>query len=159
MIQVLNVSKTFPGVKALDNLSCSIKKGSIYGLIGSNGSGKSTLLRLLSGIYKPDCGIIKIDEQPVFENTYNKGRAFFLSDEPYVLPNYSIKDMARYYKIFYPNWSDERFNELCNIFKLPIKGLLRIFQKECKNKPPSFLACQQCPTTISLTKHLMGLTP
>ena len=77
MIQVLSVSKAFPGVKALDNLSCSIKKGSIYGLIGSNGSGKSTLLRLLSGIYKPDCGVIKIADQPVFENIYNKGRTFF----------------------------------------------------------------------------------
>ncbi|MBQ1334494.1 MAG: ATP-binding cassette domain-containing protein, partial [Clostridia bacterium] len=70
MIQAVSVSKSFPGVKALDNLSCSVKKGSIYGLIGSNGSGKSTLLRLLSGIYKPDSGLIKIDDKPVFENIY-----------------------------------------------------------------------------------------
>lgn len=159
MIQVLSVSKAFPGVKALDNLSCSIKKGSIYGLIGSNGSGKSTLLRLLSGIYKPDCGVIKIDDQPVFENIYNKGRTFFLSDEPYFLPNYSIKDMARYYKIFYPNWSDERFRELCDIFKLPIKRPIKNFSKGMQKQAAILLGMSTMPDYYFFDETFDGLDP
>jgi len=159
MIQVTSVSKAFPGVKALDNLSCTIKKGSIYGLIGSNGSGKSTLLRLLSGIYKPDCGIIIIDDQGVFENTYNKARTFFLSDEPYVLPNYSIKDMARYYKIFYPNWSDERFSELCDIFKLPVKRPIKNFSKGMQKQAAILLGMSTRPDYYFFDETFDGLDP
>jgi len=159
MIQVTSVSKAFPGVKALDNLSCTIKKGSIYGLIGSNGSGKSTLLRLLSGIYKPDCGIIRIDDQGVFENTYNKARTFFLSDEPYVLPNYSIKDMARYYKIFYPNWSDERFSELCDIFKLPVKRPIKNFSKGMQKQAAILLGMSTRPDYYFFDETFDGLDP
>ncbi len=159
MIQAVSVSKSFPGVKALDNLSCSVKKGSIYGLIGSNGSGKSTLLRLLSGIYKPDSGLIKIDDKPVFENIYNKGRTFFLSDDPFVISNYSIKDMARYYKIFYPNWSDERFNELLNIFKLPPKRPIKNFSKGMQKQAAILLGMATRPDYYFFDETFDGLDP
>ena len=159
MIQVLNVSKAFPEVKALDNLSCSIKKGSIYGLIGSNGSGKSTLLRLLSGVYKPDCGIIKIDDKSVFEDVYSKGRTFFLSDEPYVLPNYCILDMARYYKMFYKNWSDERFLELCNIFSLPTKRPIKNFSKGMQKQAAILLGMSTQPDYYFFDETFDGLDP
>ncbi|MBQ1375738.1 MAG: ABC transporter ATP-binding protein, partial [Clostridia bacterium] len=159
MIQAVSVSKSFPGVKALDNLSCSVKKGSIYGLIGSNGSGKSTLLRLLSGIYKPDSGLIRIDDKPVFENIYNKGRTFFLSDDPFVISNYSIKDMARYYKIFYPNWSDERFNELLNIFKLPPKRPIKNFSKGMQKQAAILLGMATRPDYYFFDETFDGLDP
>ena len=51
MIEMINVSKSFDGVKAIENVNLSIQKGSIYGLIGSNGAGKTTLIKLLAGIY------------------------------------------------------------------------------------------------------------
>ena len=49
MIQVLNVTKKFEDFKALDNISCSIPNGCIYGMVGSNGAGKSTLVRRVPG--------------------------------------------------------------------------------------------------------------
>ncbi|MBQ3379322.1 MAG: ABC transporter ATP-binding protein [Clostridia bacterium] len=159
MIQAVSVSKTFPGVKAIDNLSCSIKKGSIYGLIGSNGSGKSTLLRMLSGIYKPDSGLIKIDDKPVFENIYNKGRTFFLSDDPFVISNYSIKDMARYYKIFYPNWSDERFSKLLDVFKLPPKRPIKNFSKGMQKQAAILLGMSTQPDYYFFDETFDGLDP
>ena len=159
MIQAVSVSKTFPGVKAIDNLTCTIGKGSIYGLIGSNGSGKSTLLRMLSGIYKPDSGLIKIDDKPAFENTYNKGRTFFLSDDPFVISNYSIKDMARYYKIFYPNWSDERFTELLNIFKLPPKRPIKNFSKGMQKQAAILLGMSTRPDYYFFDETFDGLDP
>ncbi|MEM1505731.1 sugar ABC transporter ATP-binding protein [Domibacillus sp. 8LH] len=56
LLQMKNISKTFPGVKALDNVMLEVKKGEVHALIGENGAGKSTLIKILAGIYKPDPG-------------------------------------------------------------------------------------------------------
>jgi ABC-type sugar transport system ATPase subunit len=55
-LEIRNVSKTFPGVKALDNMQLDVIPGEVHALIGENGAGKSTLIKILSGIYKPDDG-------------------------------------------------------------------------------------------------------
>ncbi|RKX86518.1 MAG: sugar ABC transporter ATP-binding protein [Spirochaetes bacterium] len=56
LIELKNISKTFPGVKALENIGFSIDSGEIHALIGENGAGKSTLIKILSGVYQPDSG-------------------------------------------------------------------------------------------------------
>ncbi|MBV8532754.1 MAG: sugar ABC transporter ATP-binding protein [Verrucomicrobia bacterium] len=60
-----HISKTFPGVRALDDVSVEFEKGSIHALMGENGAGKSTLGKIIAGVYLPDKGIIKIDGQEV----------------------------------------------------------------------------------------------
>jgi ABC-type sugar transport system ATPase subunit len=63
-LEISNVSKTFTGVKALDNIQLQVKKGEVHALIGENGAGKSTLIKILTGIYQPDEGAaIIIDGQ------------------------------------------------------------------------------------------------
>lgn len=59
--EVKNISKSFPGVKALDNVSLSIDRGEVRALVGENGAGKSTLMKVLNGNYKADCGQLFID--------------------------------------------------------------------------------------------------
>lgn len=56
VLKVENISKTFPGVKALNNINLVLKKGEVLVLVGENGAGKSTLVKILSGIYTPDAG-------------------------------------------------------------------------------------------------------
>ena len=56
LLQMKNISKTFPGVKALDNVTLEVKPGEVHALIGENGAGKSTLIKILAGIYSPDEG-------------------------------------------------------------------------------------------------------
>ncbi|MDR0448743.1 MAG: sugar ABC transporter ATP-binding protein [Treponema sp.] len=60
-LEVKNITKTFIGVKALDNVDLSIGKGEIHCLVGENGSGKSTLIKIIGGVYKPDSGTITLD--------------------------------------------------------------------------------------------------
>lgn len=60
-----DISKRFPGVLALDNVSLSIERGEVHALLGENGAGKSTLMKILSGAYKKDAGEIIFDGQPV----------------------------------------------------------------------------------------------
>ncbi|GAB6276698.1 MAG: hypothetical protein SAMD01599839_12380 [Rectinema sp.] len=58
LLKVQNVSKSFPGVRALDNISFRVSKGSVHALVGENGAGKSTLMKILLGLYHPDTGKI-----------------------------------------------------------------------------------------------------
>ena len=101
MINVSGVSKKFENVYALKDVSCTIPKGAIYGMVGSNGAGKSTFLRLLSGVYKADKGNILIDDEPVYNNQAAKNKMVFVSDDLYFLPGASLKRMSAFYKSFY----------------------------------------------------------
>src|SRR5215469_12530260 len=70
ILQIKNMSKSFPGVHALDNVSINIKPGTVHALMGENGAGKSTLMKCLFGIYDPDDGQIILDGKRVrFENS------------------------------------------------------------------------------------------
>jgi ribose transport system ATP-binding protein len=60
-----NITKQFPGVLALDNVSISIRRGEIHALVGENGAGKSTLMKILTGVYQPDSGEVIFEGQPV----------------------------------------------------------------------------------------------
>ena len=60
ILELKNISKFFPGVKALDDVNFRLKKGTVHVLCGENGAGKSTLMKIIDGIYKPDKGEIFI---------------------------------------------------------------------------------------------------
>ena len=69
-LQIKGLSKTFPGVRALDNVSIDVRPGTVHALMGENGAGKSTLMKCLFGIYEPDSGEIILDNKKVhFENS------------------------------------------------------------------------------------------
>ena len=74
MLQMKNVTKSFDGFKALDNLTLTVPQGAVYGLVGPNGAGKSTAIRHLTGIYRPDCGEITLEGAPIYENPTAKMR-------------------------------------------------------------------------------------
>lgn len=69
ILQLKDITKTFPGVKALDNMRFDLRRGSIHALIGENGAGKSTLMKVLSGVYIPDQGTILLDGEAVTMRT------------------------------------------------------------------------------------------
>ena len=95
LVEMKNIMKTFPGVKALDNAELTLYEGEVLGLLGENGAGKSTLMNVLGGIYKPDEGEIKVDGQEVkIENVtaaQNLGIAF-IHQEIALVPYLSVAE-------------------------------------------------------------------
>ena len=71
IIEMKNIIKTFPGVMALNNVSFSVKAGSVHALVGENGAGKSTLMKILNGVHQADSGEVYLYGQKVhFKNTF-----------------------------------------------------------------------------------------
>ena len=71
IIEMINITKEFPGILANDNVSLQLKKGEIHALLGENGAGKSTLMSILFGLYQPEKGEIRKNGKPVTINNPN----------------------------------------------------------------------------------------
>lgn len=74
IVELINVNKAFPGVKALDNVSFDLRAGEVMALLGENGAGKSTLMKVLSGVYQKDSGTIKVFGETVENLTPKKAQ-------------------------------------------------------------------------------------
>lgn len=94
-LKMSHVSKAFPNVKALDDVSLEIRAGEVLAFVGENGAGKSTLLKILSGDYQPDAGTITLDGEEVsFSNPSSARKAGIrvIYQEPEIIPWVSVPE-------------------------------------------------------------------
>ena len=165
MIQAEHVTKIFRSASqpkphiAVSDLSCTIPGGCIYGLVGSNGAGKSTFLRLLSGVYRPDEGLIEIDGLPVWENPEAKNKIFYVPDDLYFLPQTNMKRMASYYNALYTKFNRERFEHLTETFGLDPEANLGTFSKGMRRQAATILALSTMPDYLFFDETFDGLDP
>ena len=160
MIEAKAVSKSFDGFLALNDLNMMVPRGSIYGLVGPNGAGKSTILRHLCGVYRPDSGVITIEDQPVYENPAIKERMVVIPDDVYYYGSASVREMMKFYRGMYPTFSMERFEQLAEAFpevdpKRPIRRMSKGMQKQAA----FWLAMSCCPDYLLLDEPVDGLDP
>ncbi len=159
MLEMKNVTKTFDGFKALDDLTLTVPKGAVYGLVGPNGAGKSTAIRHLTGVYRPDCGEITLEGTPIFENPATKLRIGYIPDDIFYFPSASLEEMRRFYKGIYPNFDDDLFQKLYEVFQLPRKGQIRRFSKGMQKQAAFHLAICCKPDVLILDEPVDGLDP
>ena len=107
MLEMNHVTKAFGDFKALDDLTLSVPKGTVYGLVGPNGAGKSTAIRHLTGIYRPDCGTVTIGGQPVGDDPTVKDRIGYIPDDVFYFPSATLEDMHRFYRQMYSRFDEE----------------------------------------------------
>lgn len=159
MIQVERLTKKFQSHIALNQISVSVQAGSVFGLVGSNGAGKSTLLRTIAGIYKPDSGSVSIDGAPIFEHPDVKNDIFFISDFPYFIPQSNMREMSKFYKKLYANWSNERYCELCSLFPIDEKMKISSMSKGMQRQVALICALSTQPKVLLMDEIFDGLDP
>ena len=139
LLEVRNLTISFGGLRAVDDFNIEIKKGQLYGLIGPNGAGKTTVFNLLTGVYKPNEGIIKLEDKDItglktidinkagIARTFQNIRLFkeltVLDNVKVGLHNHyhystieGILRLPKYYKV--EKEMDERAMELLKVFEL-----------------------------------------
>ena len=128
-IELRGISKSFPGVKALDNVNFAVRKGTVHCLCGENGAGKSTLMKVINGLYKQDTGEVLIDGKPVEIKDPIQAREYgiaMIAQELNYIPEMSIEE---------------------NVFlgRLPVKGFGRVDWKTVRSETLKFLAQEGLP--------------
>ncbi len=159
MIEVRELVKNFGELEVLKGLDLNVRKGSIYGLVGSNGTGKTTLLKLLAGVYRPDRGNILVDGRPVFENNQAKEIMVFIPDELFYFNQYSIRETADFFRQVYPTWDENRFTELSGVFSIDVKRRVTKLSKGMKRQVSFWLTLSIQPQVLVLDEPLDGLDP
>ena len=159
MITTKGLTKKIDGVTALEDVTCTIQNGCIYGMVGSNGAGKSTFLRVLSGVYKADGGEALLDGQPIYENPSAKAKIAYVPDELYYLPAANLKRMGRMYSALYPEFDWDSFNTLVKDLGLPIDRGINTFSKGMRRQALTILALASKPEYIFFDETFDGLDP
>ena len=154
-----NVTKCFGDFKALDNLSMTVPKGTVYGLVGPNGAGKSTAIRHMLGVYRPDSGTVTLDGAPIYENPIAKMRIGSIPDDVFFFPSATLEDMKKYYKGMYPKFDEQLFERLREVFQLPLKNQIRRFSKGMQKQAAFHLTVCTRPDMLILDEPVDGLDP
>lgn len=159
MIEVKSLTKKFGDFTALEDLSFKVDKTSVYGLVGYNGAGKTTLLKTISGVYKADEGEVLIDGVNVFDSTVERQRLFYVPDQIYFEPNSTILSMAKFYCGYYPDFSFDTLDKLCDVFGLDKNAKLNSFSKGMQRQAEMILGMSTNPLILLLDESFDGLDP
>lgn len=134
MIKITNLNKSYGDKKVLEDLNCTIKTGSIYGLIGANGAGKSTLLRIIMGIFQKNSGSIEIDGKEISDDEDFKQKLVYVPDDLFFFKGYTIDDMVIFYSKLYKEFDKEFAFKLFDKLKLNRKQKIQTFSKGMKRQ-------------------------
>ncbi len=157
MLKVLDVSKGYNQVMAVENMDITVNKGEIHGIIGSNGAGKTTLLKCLAGIYRTDRGKILYDDREIYDMPEVKQKVAYVSDNQEFISIYSIAGIIRLYENFYEDFSVIKFDELNKKFQLNKKKTIGNLSKGQKTKLAFMLAVAQRAEYLIMDEPESGL--
>ena len=159
MIALNHITKTFGTFKALDDLTLTVPKGAVYGLVGPNGAGKSTAIRHLTGVYRPDSGSVTVDGKPVYENPEIKQTIGYIPDEIFYFTPATLEDMRKFYAGLYPRFDNDLFERLKEVFELPQKTPIRRYSKGMQKQAAFQLTLCCRPDVLVLDEPVDGLDP
>ena len=159
MIEIKSVSKRFGEIRAVKNVSLTIKDGEVFGLLGTNGAGKSTLLRMIAGVYRPDAGEIQIDGASVYENEAVKEKVCFLADRVYYYQNATPASMGHLYGKIWPSFSEERYFGLLDKIGLDRDRKIQTLSKGMQKQTAVLLGISSGAQYLLCDETFDGLDP
>ncbi|OUM97731.1 MAG: hypothetical protein BAA04_12020 [Firmicutes bacterium ZCTH02-B6] len=151
------VTKRFGRLRALDELSVTIREGSIVGLLGPNGSGKSTMLKLIAGLYRPDSGTVTIDGMEPSIKT--KAMVAYLPEIDHLYGWMSVRQILDYVSAFYKDWDPARCQALVKFMGLNPEATVSRLSKGMRARLKIVVAMSRNAPLIILDEPLSGIDP
>jgi ABC-2 type transport system ATP-binding protein len=127
---VARLSRAFGAKKALSEVTLTVPRGCVFGLVGENGAGKSTLIKHLLGLWRAEAGSVRVfGLDPVAEPVTVLARIGYLSEEPDLPGWMRVADLLRFTRAFYPRWDPAYAGQLLDQFSLDLTSRIRTLSK------------------------------
>lgn len=166
MIELINLTKTYKGLRAVDDISLNVRKGDIFGFIGPNGAGKTTTIKMLAGVLKPSKGTIIINGMDISKNPQEvKMCSGFIPDRPFLYEKLTgiefLRFIAGLYNLNHSFSLNTRLLELLEIFELNHWGdeLIESYSHGMKQRLVMCSALLHDPKVIIVDEPMVGLDP
>ena len=157
LLEVSHITKSYGNNKVLDDVTFSIPKGKIVGLLGPNGSGKTTLIKLINDLLKEDSGIIKVNGLDLGVET--KKIISYLPDKNYLNNNMTVLELLNYFKDFYEDFRIDKAKELIGKLDLDLNQKLKTMSKGTKEKVQLILVMSRKAKLYILDEPIGGIDP
>jgi ABC-2 type transport system ATP-binding protein len=160
VIRIDRLSRHFGTKAALDGVSLSVPRGSVFGLVGENGAGKTTLIKHILGLLRAELGSVHVfGLDPVRDCVGVLSKIGYLSEENDLPGWMRVRDFLGYMRAFYPNWDDAFAAELQKAFDLDPHGRLRNLSKGQRARASLVAALAHRPELLLLDEPSSGLDP
>ncbi|MBQ2802965.1 MAG: ABC transporter ATP-binding protein [Lachnospiraceae bacterium] len=158
LVEIVGLTKAYNANSiAVNNISLTLPKGKIIGLLGPNGSGKTTLIKMMNGLLTPTAGSIKISGHPIGVET--KKRVAYLPDRTYLAGNQKISDILTYFGDFYADFSKEKAMEMLKILGIDPSMKMKALSKGTKEKVQLILVMSRNADLYILDEPIAGVDP
>jgi len=162
VIDIRDLRKSFDGVPALDGLTLSVPKGSIYALLGPNGAGKTTAIKILFGLVHATGGTARVFDWPVDDPASSvqiRRRAALVSEEKDLVDSMTVDEIMRFTARAVTGWRDDLARRYCTLFDLHPRREVRALSRGARTKLALLLAlCRRCDLLV-LDEPTAGLDP
>lgn len=157
LVEFKNVNKSYGKKLALDDVSFSIKKGKIVGLLGPNGSGKTTIIKLINDLLVEDNGSILIEGNKPGIDT--KKKVAYLPERTYLNMNVKVTDLLKYFEDFYDDFDINKATELLKKLNFDGNDKLKTMSKGTKEKVQLILVMSRKADLYVLDEPIGGVDP
>ena len=158
LVEIHNLKKSYDKRKeALHDLTLTLPRGRIVGLLGPNGSGKTTLIKLLNGLLVPDGGEILIDGEKPGPST--KAKVSYLPERTYLKNGATIRELLSYFQDFYDDFRTDRAKEMLATLRIEENARIRALSKGTREKVQLILVMSRDASLYILDEPIAGVDP
>jgi ABC-2 type transport system ATP-binding protein len=160
IVDIRRLTRQFGNKTALDDLSLTVPRGGVFGLIGGNGAGKTTVIKHILGLLKAQTGTVRVfGLDPVANPVGTLGRIGYLSENRDLPDWMSVGQLMRYTQAFFPNWDESYAEQLRLAFDLDPKARIKTLSRGQRARAGLLVALAHRPELLVLDEPSSGLDP